>query len=233
MFRGILVRIVLVVASVAFAAPAMVIALVVPAWGNVVVHAGKLWARLLLFTAGARVRWHGLEQLRRDAPAVYIANHLSIVDVWIMLVLVPPSTRFVAKQELFRIPIFGWALAASGFIPVNRKSRAEAVRTLAEAGARIRAGRSVVLFPEGTRSRDGRLAPFKRGAFHLALSAGVPVVPVAITGSFQVMPAGTLAVRPGPVDVFVEPAVDVARFAPDDDAGLMATVHGAIARRFT
>jgi 1-acyl-sn-glycerol-3-phosphate acyltransferase len=232
MLRGILVRIVLVLASAALAAPAMLVALVVPPWGNVVVYAGKVWARILLATAGARVRFHGLEHVQGQRPCVYIANHVSMIDVWVMLTLVPPRTRFVAKQELFRIPVFGWALRAAGFIAVNRANRADAIRSLAEAAERIRAGRSVVLFPEGTRSRDGRLSPFKKGAFHLALSAGVPVVPVAITGSFQVMPAGTLRVTPGPVEVFIEPAVDVAPFAPSDYDGLLEKVHGAIARRF-
>jgi len=232
MLRGILVRIVLVVASLGLATPALLVALVVPAWSNVVLRAGKLWAALLLTACGARVRWHGRERLPAGQPCVYIANHLSMIDVWVMLLLVPAHTRFVAKQELFGIPIFGWALRAAGFIPVDRGNRREALRSLAAAGERVRAGCPVVLFPEGTRSRDGRLAPFKKGAFHLALGAGVPVVPVAITGSFQVFPPGALRVRPGPIDVFVETPVDVAPFQPADHEGLLESVRASIARHF-
>jgi 1-acyl-sn-glycerol-3-phosphate acyltransferase len=161
-----------------------------------------------------------------------LANHQSIVDIWVILSFVPPNTRFVAKQELFRIPIFGWALRATGCVPINRGNRTEAIRGLEVAAERIRAGRSVVLFPEGSRSRDGSLGAFKKGAFYLSLQAGVPVVPVAINGSFDVVPPGTIRVRPGPVHVFVEPAVDVEPFRPEDQAGLMNLVHRTIARRF-
>jgi 1-acyl-sn-glycerol-3-phosphate acyltransferase len=186
----------------------------------------------MLAAVGARVTYHGLQHAQARSPVIFISNHQSMVDVWAILCVIPPATRFAAKQELFRIPVFGWLLRASGCVPINRASRAEAIRSLAAAGARIRAGCSVVLFPEGTRSRDGKLQPFKKGAFHLALQAAVPVVPLAITGSFAVMPPRTLRVRPGPVDVWIEPPIDVAPYQPADHERLLADVHRVIRRRF-
>jgi len=205
--------------------------LIVPGWSDLLVHAGRLWSRILLGTAGARVTVHGLEHATRHRPCVFIANHQSAADIWVMFNVIPPNTRFVAKQELFRIPIFGWVLAASGCVPINRSNRTEAIRSLGVAAERIRAGRSVVLFPEGTRSRDGSFRPFKKGAFHLAIQAGVPVVPVAIKGSFDVVPPGRWRVNPGPIEVYVEPPVDVTPYCPEDSSGLMDTVRETIGRR--
>lgn len=232
MLRGIWLRCVLVVATVLVATPVFVALMILPRWGDLLIHGGRLWSRILLATAGARVRFHRQERARQHDPCIFIANHQSMVDVWVMLTLVPPNTRFVAKQELFRIPVFGWVLARSGCIAIDRGRRSVAIRSLRQAGERIRAGRSVVLYPEGSRSRDGRLGPFKKGAFHLALQAGVPVVPVAITGSFEVLAPRSWRVRPGPVDVFLEPPVDVRPFQPDDHDGLRGSVRRIIGRHF-
>jgi len=233
MLRGIWVRCALTVLTVLIGTPVTLLTLINPRWSNLLVHGGKLWSRLLLAAAGARVTVRGAEHLRRHDPCLFIANHQSVVDVWVMLTVVPPNTRFVAKRELFRVPVLGWALAATGCIPIDRSNRARAIRSLRQAGERIRAGRSVVLFPEGSRSRDGRLAPFKKGAFHLALQAGVPVVPVAIVGSFDVDPPGTVRVTPGPVEVFIEPPIEVTRFLPEDHDGLLEEVRRVIERRFS
>jgi 1-acyl-sn-glycerol-3-phosphate acyltransferase len=231
MLRGIWTMIVLVLATGVLAPVAAVVSLLVPR-SNITIHVGRLWARVLLAAAGVQVRYHHLERLRLHPACIFIANHQSMVDIWAMIRVLPAPTRFVAKRELFRIPVFGWALAASGCIPIDRRDRAEAIRSLRRAANRIRAGRPVVLYPEGTRSRDGRLQPFKKGAFHLALAAGVPVVPVAITGSFRVLPPGSLRVTPGPVEVWVEPPIDIARYQPRDHEGLRAAVQSIIARRF-
>jgi len=232
MLRGIWVRFVLACATVLLATPLTIVLLLVPRWSNLLVAVGKLWSRTMLGATGTRVTFHGIDNAYRHSPCIFICNHQSIIDIWAIFSFVPPETRFVAKQELFRLPFLGWALRASGCISINRGRRAEAIRSLQVAGERIRVGRSVVLFPEGSRSDDGRLAPFKKGGFHLALQAGVPVVPVAITGSFDVMSKNKLTVTPGPVEVFVEPPIDVARFQPDDYNGLLAEVHEIIERRF-
>jgi len=232
MLRGIWVRVSILVVTFALAFPLSLVLLAVPRWGNLTVHVGRIWSRLLLAAAGARVTYHGLDHARGRLPCIFIANHQSFIDVWVMMCLVPPTTRFVAKRELFRIPVFGWVLSASGCIPIDRGNRSQAIRSLEAAAERIRGGTSVVLYPEGTRSTDGRLQPFKKGAFHLALQAGVPIVPVAITGSFDVLAPVRLLARPGPVSVHVEPPIDVAPFQPGDSDGLLAVVRSAIEARF-
>lgn len=231
MLRGIWVRLVLVIATIAIALPTTLLLLLFPRREGLFVGAGKLWSRIMLATAGARVTVHDLPHAYRHDPCVFIANHGSMVDIWVMFTFMPVNTRFVAKQELFKIPIFGWVLRASGCVPIDRGRRQEAIRSLQSAGDQIRAGRSVVLYPEGTRSRDGRLAPFKKGAFHLAVKAGVPVVPVSIRGSFEMLPPGTWRVNPGAVEVRLDAPIDVAPFQPADAGGLLEQVRATIERR--
>lgn len=232
MLRGIWVRCVLLVMTALVTTSIALVVLLAPRWSNFFIYAGRLWAWSLLKAAGVRVTYHGRERAQEHEPCIFIANHQSAVDVVVMIGLVPPSTRFVAKQELFRVPFLGWALAASGCVAIDRGNRAEAIRSLSVAARKIRDGRSVVLFPEGSRSRDGNLAPFKKGAFHLGVQSGVPVVPVAIIGSFDIFPPGSLRVFPGSVEVFVDPPVDATQYQPDDYNGLSAAVRQAIERRF-
>ena len=189
-----------------------------------------IWGRMNYRAAGARVRWEGLDIARTDGPCIYVSNHQSNVDIWTLIAVLPKRTRFAAKQSLFKVPILGWALRVSDFIPIDRANRTKAIRSLNDAAAKIRGGRSVVLFAEGTRSGGDTLAPFKKGPFHLALAAGVPIVPVAISGSGAVMPARGLNVRSGPVRVrFLDP-IDVTPYQPKNAQGLLDTVHRAIAQ---
>ena len=190
----------------------------------------RAWSRINLRAAGARVEWERLDIANRHTPCIYVSNHQSNVDIWALIAVLPKRTRFVAKQSLFEIPVFGWAMRVSDFIPIDRTNRAKAIRSLDEAATKIRGGRSVVMFAEGTRSAGDTLAPFKKGPFYLALAAGVPIIPVAISGSGAVMPPGGLNVRSGPVWVrFCDP-VEVAPYQPQDAQGLLDTVHQAIAQ---
>ncbi len=230
MLRGVWVALVLVFATIACGVPAILLRPFSPT-GDVVLRAASLWARTMLRATGARVEWVGLAPDRPRTPRVYIANHQSFVDVWALLRILGTEARFVAKDELRRVPVLGWAMAAGGFVFVDRSNRARAVAGLRAAAETIRGGRSVVLFAEGTRSRDGRLQPFKRGPFHLALEARVPVVPVAIRGSWRILPPDGLRVCPGPVRVeFLEP-IDPSPYLPDDVAGLLRRVETALRAR--
>lgn len=233
MLRGIWLRFVLIIVTVAIALPTTLLLLIFPRWKGLFVGAGKLWSRIMLASAGARLRVHDLANAYRHDPCVFIANHGSMVDIWVMFTFMPTGTRFVAKQELFKIPIFGWVLRASGCVAIDRGRRREAIRSLQSAGNQIRAGRSVVLYPEGTRSKDGRLGPFKKGAFHLAVKAGVPVVPVSIRGSFEILSPGTWRVNPGVVDVHLDSPIDVAPYQPSNSSGLLTDVRSIIERRLS
>jgi 1-acyl-sn-glycerol-3-phosphate acyltransferase len=213
--------------TLALGLPAILVSLLRPG-SDITMRAGRLWSRAMLWTVGARVEYRGLEQLSAQLPCIYIANHQSSVDIWALVAVLPVPTRFVAKQSLFRVPVLGWAMSAGGFIAIDRGNRTRAIQSLALAAERIRSGRSVVLFPEGTRSSDGRLQPFKKGPFHLALAARVPLVPVAISGSWEVMRPRTARIRPGPVRVEFLPPLAVDAFLPDDHEGLLREVHGRL-----
>jgi 1-acyl-sn-glycerol-3-phosphate acyltransferase len=173
-------------------------------------RASSFWGRAMVRLAGVRVRLEGADREKLDRPLVVVANHQSWFDVFVLAGFLPGKARFVAKEELRRIPLFGAAWETCGHVRVNRGDRAEAVRSLNEAGTRIREERlNVILFPEGTRSADGRLQSFKKGAFVLALQTGVPVLPVGISGSRDVMRKGSFRIRPGEVRVRVGDPIEL------------------------
>jgi 1-acyl-sn-glycerol-3-phosphate acyltransferase len=171
--------------------------------GGAVLWLARRWARVMLWAAGVSLTVTMDAPLDPRQPYVFAANHLSTVDIFALFVALPVDIRFIAKKQLARIPLFGWAMAAGRFIFIDRKNRAAAMKSIDRAAERIRAGSSVAIFPEGTRSRDGLLGPFKKGGFYLAQQAGVPVVPIAIKGAGDVMRPGSVLVCPGPVTIAV------------------------------
>jgi 1-acyl-sn-glycerol-3-phosphate acyltransferase len=189
--------------------------------------ARRFWSPSCLRIAGCRRVAAPLPPLP-DGPLLFACNHESALDIWALVEYLPRNVRFVAKRELFRIPVFGWHLRLGGHVPVDRSDRARAIQSLREAAARVRTGRSLIVFPEGTRSRDGRIQPFKKGPFALAVEAGVPVVPVAVSGSGAVTPRGAVAVWPGTIRLAVgEPLLPGA--FPDRTALQQATRERIIA----
>jgi 1-acyl-sn-glycerol-3-phosphate acyltransferase len=161
------------------------------------------------------VGWEALpEDLRSGrCPAVFIGNHTSLFDPPLMIAMLPGRPVFLAKRELAQVPFLGWVIWLAGFIFIDRGQHDAARRSIVKAVARIRAGQSIVAFPEGTRSRDGRLLPFKKGLFHLALEAGVSVVPFAIHGGVEILPKGTWRAVGGPYRVTVGAPLDPADHA--------------------
>ncbi|HKQ59915.1 MAG TPA: lysophospholipid acyltransferase family protein, partial [Candidatus Polarisedimenticolaceae bacterium] len=215
-------------ATLLYGTPAFLGSLLRPG-SNITPRLGRRWSRMIVRALGAEIDYVGRERLDPARACLYVANHQSMVDIWALLMVLPESTRFVAKESLFRVPVLGWALRASGFVPVDRTNRTRALRSLELAATRVRSGLSLVLFPEGTRSPDGRLGSFKKGPFHLALDTGVPIVPVAISGSWHVMPPRTLRFRRGRVRVRFLPAVDPRATSAGDAAALRDHVRNAIA----
>jgi 1-acyl-sn-glycerol-3-phosphate acyltransferase len=197
--------------------------------GNFVVRLARVWSRILLWTAGVSLTVRSHEPLDPAQPYVFMANHLSAVDIWALFIAAPVPIRFIAKKQLSRIPLFGWAMAAGRFIFIDRQNPASARRSIDQACARIRSGDSVAIFPEGTRSRDGRLGPFKKGGFHLALTAGVPIVAVAIRGAGAVMPPGSLLLHPGPVSIEIGAPIPTQGLTAGDRDALVERVHAEIA----
>jgi 1-acyl-sn-glycerol-3-phosphate acyltransferase len=163
------------------------------------------WARSLTLAGGVRTRIHGTEHIQQSAACVYVANHVSWYDVFV-LASVLPRWSFVAKAELRKIPIFGRGAEAVGTIFVERQNRRAAFQMYEKAAVRIREGASVVVYAEGTRGDEYALRPFKKGPFVLAISAGVPIIPVVIHGTREVMPRGQWLVHPGEVNLhFLDP----------------------------
>jgi 1-acyl-sn-glycerol-3-phosphate acyltransferase len=190
----------------------------------------RFWSRVLLFLAGVRVEMDGMESVDWSRPTVVVANHQSWFDVFALAAYLPARYRFVAKQELARIPIFGKAWRSCGHIAVNRSDRSQAVASIEEAGTEIRDRRlAVIFFPEGTRSPDGRLQEFKKGAFVLAIQTGVPVVPLGISGSHAVMPKGSFRIRSGTIRIRVGEPIPVSGLSMSERDGLLREGRARVA----
>ncbi|HUL69234.1 MAG TPA: lysophospholipid acyltransferase family protein [Gemmatimonadales bacterium] len=171
--------------------------------GGVYDHAPVGWGRFLLRANGLDAAVEGLEHLSPGQPYVFVSNHLSWVDIWALITLLPDSPRFVSKKELRHFPIIGRAMAEGGQIFIDRQQIRSAMDAYQNAANTVRSGHSAVVFAEGTRSRTGELLPFKKGPFVLAIAAQVPAVPVRVIGTFQVLPSGSNVIRPGPITVRV------------------------------
>jgi len=193
----------------------------------------RAWAHSVLFVCGVRVQVRGLEHLDRHQHYVFVSNHASLFDIPCILAGIPAQIRIVYKKELEKVPVFGWGLKAGPYIAIERGNSASAVRSLDLAAERIRRGSSVLLYAEGTRTRDGKLQPFKRGAFNLAVKAGIPVAPLTINGSFNIMRKGSVVVHPGSVTLEVSRPISV-----EDAQGkaaelrLMEQVHATISATY-
>jgi 1-acyl-sn-glycerol-3-phosphate acyltransferase len=199
--------------------------------GSVFDWSPRNWARVLLWAAGVRVTVHGDEH-RRGARHVFVGNHVSWFDVFAMAAHLR-RFKFVAKAELFRIPLFGRAMRVAGMIPIERQNQSRARASIHQAGAAIEAGASVILFPEGTRGRAYTLRPFKKGAFVLAIETQAPIVPVAIHGTLEVLPKGTALIRPGRVDLHFLPPIETAGTTYADRDALAAKAERAIGECLT
>ncbi len=184
-----------------------IIASILTGRGDIAHVLGRMWAKFSLAVSGVKVEITGSENIPMDTPVIYASNHASQFDILALYRTLPVQFRFVVKKELFRIPLFGYAMKRAGYISIDRSGGKAAVRSLIKAGEAIRSGTSVVVFPEGTRSPDGRLRPIKPGAVVLAIKSGCPIVPVAISGSHRVLPKGRIRIRPGRIRVAIGPAI--------------------------
>jgi 1-acyl-sn-glycerol-3-phosphate acyltransferase len=169
--------------------------------------AAWFWAPGLLLGAGARLEIDGAEKVDFSRPHLFVANHQSMIDICALFMAVPVPLRFMLKASLGKVPFLGWYTKAMGMILLRRGDSVGVIKQLERAAELLREGHSLVAFPEGTRGRDGRVRPFKAGAFRAAIGAGVPVVPVAIEGSGQVMPPGGFAIRPGRIRLVFGPPI--------------------------
>ncbi len=218
----------LLVGTIVFSALSMLVALVPPR-GHWVNYTARAWAGCLLWSGGARVVTRFAVSLPTDRSYVFMSNHQSLFDIPALLVGLPGQTRFLAKRALFRIPLFGWALKMGGFISIDRRNRSRAGDSFAEAIRELEVGASAVVFPEGTRSDDGRLLPFQRGGFLLALKSGLPIVPVGIHGSREVRAKSSFWIQPGRITVSCGRPLATGDYGVRDKARLMEDVRRRVA----
>jgi 1-acyl-sn-glycerol-3-phosphate acyltransferase len=196
--------------------------------GGIFEKAPRWWSAAVLWAAGIKIRVHGRENLAGDAPRIFASNHVSWFDVP-ALARILPRYKFVAKAELFKVPIFGKGMRAAGMIELQRENRKAAFGAYELAAERIRAGNSVVVFPEGTRGHEYPLRPFKKGPFVLAIAAGVPIVPIVVHGTIEIMPKGSLWAHPGTIDVHLLEPVSTTGIDYDHREALMQAVRTRMA----
>lgn len=188
----------------------------------------RLWGFIQLKAVGVKVKIKGREKIDIRRPYVYMPNHQSWFDIFILLAYLPGQFRWLAKEELYRIPILGLAMRQIGYIPIDRSSMPKSIQSLKKAAEKIKEGTSVVIFPEGTRSFDGRLLPFKKGGFMLAIQSGQPIVPISISGSYRVLPKGRWLVKPGTVTLTIHDPIPTDDFNTSNRNMLMEQVRRAI-----
>lgn len=193
--------------------------------GNVLHLIARFWANSILWVSRVRTRVTGAEKLTPGRSYIYMPNHQSNADIPLLLGRLPVQFRWLAKAELFKIPIFGRAMHGVGYISIDRSNRKSAFESLARAARTIRDGTSVLIFPEGTRSRDGRLLSFKKGGFVLAVDSGVPIVPVIIQGTRNIIPKGHFMIRPAPVTMQILDPVETADYTRKTKDALLERIR--------
>ena len=186
------------------------------------------WSKIILRVCGIRVRVSGLENLNTEVPRIYMTNHQSFFDIFALLACLPVNFKFILKQELMNLPVFGPATRRAGYIGIERGDPRKAVKSMNLAAERIKNGASVVIFPEGTRSPDGRLGQFKKGGFSLAIKSGCDIVPVAISDSYRIAPKGSLRIKKGSFSLNIGKPISLAGYTKRKIPELMDQVRNAM-----
>ena len=189
----------------------------------------RAWARALLSVSGVTIKVEGLEKITKDGSYVFVSNHLSYMDTPVALASIPVRFRFLAKRGLFQIPFLGWHLSRAGHIRVPREDARAAVKTMTLAAQVVREeGISLLIFPEGGRSRTGKMRDFKEGAAFIAIKAGVPLVPIALKGTREVLPFGSGVVKKGSVTMRIGDPVPTTQASPHDRVRLTGELRHQI-----
>lgn len=229
MIRTIFVWSCIVIATLALGILAFVTALF-DRKGKIVHQYARLWGKIALWANGVKVKLQGLEHVKGKGPYIFMSNHQGSYDIFALLGHLPFQFKWLAKKELFSIPFFGWTMAAAGYISVDRKGTRETVEAMNDAARKIREGMSVVIFPEGSRSQNGTIQPFKKGGFTLAIKSKVPIVPIAIHGSRTIMPKDRLKISPGEIRIQLGSPIETENFSLKDREFLMAKVRERISQ---
>jgi len=200
--------------------------------GNSVHRVARVWGRGILLVSGVRVSVKGLSQVNPARSYIYMSNHQSNFDIPVLLAHLPVQFRWLAKAELFKIPIFSRAMRGAGYVRIDRFNRESAIESIKEAAAKMKGGISVMIFPEGTRSHDGSIRPFKKGGFVMAVDTGVPIAPIILRGTRPIMGKSSWRINAGEVTLQIEEPIDTTGYTRETKDDLMETVRSVICRGF-
>jgi 1-acyl-sn-glycerol-3-phosphate acyltransferase len=188
----------------------------------------ELWSKIILWVCGIRTHVKGQENISPDVPHVFMSNHQSYFDIFALLAYLPSDFKFILKHELMKIPLLGLAMKRAGYFAIERENPREAIRSMDEVAEKVKAGTSVLVFPEGTRSIDGRLQPLKKGGFHVAVKSGCDIVPIAITNTCRIVTKGSRKINKGDIGIHFGRPISVKDYSRKDVPGLMDRVSQAI-----
>jgi 1-acyl-sn-glycerol-3-phosphate acyltransferase len=195
-------------------------------------YMAKAWTNSILFSAGVKLQIEGLEKIDKSKSYIYMGNHQSYFDVFSIFSAIPQTVRFMAKKELFKIPLFGWALYTSGTIRIDRSNRSKAISSMNNALDKIRNGVSVVVFPEGTRSEDGKIREFKKGGFVIALKGEIPIIPISISGSRFILQKHSNKIHPGKIKIVFGDPINTKDFGYQERENLGNYVRDIIVKNY-
>jgi len=221
--------IVIVATTVVFGSLALLTSWIPPR-GRLYLFWARGWSRALLFLCRIPARIEVSAEAARVPQAVFMSNHESLVDIPLLFVAIRQSVRFLAKRALFFVPFLGWSMWLAGFVPVDRRRTEKAADVFLTLEKRVKDGHSILVFPEGTRSRSGALQPFKRSGFLLALRTGLPIVPIAVSGARDVVGADSLWIRRVPVTIRVGDPIPTAGLTVSEQKELMERVRREMLR---
>lgn len=172
-----------------------------------------LWGPLVCAVCGIKLKVSGIENIEKKRGNIYVANHSSLLDITVLVTAIPLPLYFVAKNELKKVPVLGQYMQMLGHIFVDRKNKDKSMQSMRDAAAKINQGKNVITFPEGTRSKTGRIQPFKKGTFVIAKEGNIDIIPIGISGAFDVLPSGRTEIKPGKVHLNIGPKMDGKQFA--------------------
>jgi 1-acyl-sn-glycerol-3-phosphate acyltransferase len=188
----------------------------------------RVWGKIQLRMTGTQVTITGLENIDPRQSYILTSNHQSVFDIFAFLGYLPIQFRWIAKAELFHLPFLGWAMTRIGYIPIERESPKKAYRSMLRAAEKVKTGTSILIFPEGTRSPNGKLQPFKKGVFLIALKSQAPILPIAIRGTSRIMVKGDWRAYPGNVEIIVDRPLETAGLASEKEDTLSQKVRGIL-----
>ena len=201
--------------------------------GNLPHLIARLWGKIQLATTGTTVKIQGVENIDPQKSYILVSNHQSNFDIFAFLGYLPVQFRWIAKAELFRAPFMGWAMSRIGYIAIERESPKKAYRSMLQAAEKVKNGVSVMIFPEGTRSLDGNLQPFKKGLFLIALKSQAPILPITICGTGKIMQKGDWRIYPGNVQIIIDPPVETAGIPTEKEGELSARVRNILMKNLS